>query len=118
MLEKLADIEAHYDELGKQLEEIGDDYQRAADLAKERTQIETIVEKAREYRNVLKQIEEARSLESEDDFELRELAQADLASLQPRSRSARKRAQSPAGPQGPPRRPQRDRGNPRRHRRR
>jgi len=85
MLDKLAEIEAHYDELGKQLEEVGDDYQRAADLAKERTQIETIVEKAREYRTTLKQIDEARSLEAEDDAELRELALADLAALLPKS---------------------------------
>ncbi|MBN1371142.1 MAG: peptide chain release factor 1 [Anaerolineaceae bacterium] len=101
MLEKLADIEAHYEELGKQLEEIGDDYQRAADLAKERTQLETIVEKAREYRTVLKQIEEARSLEAEDDTELRELAQADLASLLPRSEVLEKELKALLVPKDP-----------------
>lgn len=101
MLEKLADIEAHYEELEKQLEEIGDDYQRAADLSKERTQLETIVEKAREYRTVLKQIEEARSLEAEDDSELRELAQADLASLLPRSEALEKELKTLLVPKDP-----------------
>ncbi len=101
MLEKLADIEAHYEDLGKQLEEIGDDYQRAAEIAKERTQIETIVEKAREYRTVLKQIEEARSLEVEDDAELRELAQADLASLLPRSEALEKELKALLVPKDP-----------------
>ena len=42
--------------------EVGNDYQKAADLNKERSDIEAIVEKAREYREALKRLEEARAL--------------------------------------------------------
>jgi peptide chain release factor 1 len=85
MLEKIASIEERYEELGRLLEETASDYQRAAEYAKERSDIEPIVVKAREYRAILNQIEEARSLEETDDAELRELARADLETMVPRS---------------------------------
>lgn len=84
MLDKLASIENRYDELGKLLEEVASDYQRAAELAKERSEIEPIVVNTRDYRQVMQQIEEARSLQETDDPELRELAHADLEILEPR----------------------------------
>jgi peptide chain release factor 1 len=84
MLEKIVSIEERYEELGRLLEESAGDYQRAAEYAKERSDIEPIVTMAREYRTVLKQIDEARSLEETDDTELRELARADLDTLVPR----------------------------------
>lgn len=84
MLEKIATIENRYDELGKLLEEAGADYQRATEYAKERAEIEPIVMKAREYRTVIGQYEEARSLQETDDPDLRELVQADLETLHPR----------------------------------
>ena len=62
MLDKLAGIEERYEELTRQLMEVGNDYQKAAELNKERTDIEAIVEKAREYREALKRLEEARAL--------------------------------------------------------
>ena len=43
MLEKLAGIEKHYEELGKELMEVGDDYKRAAEIGKERSDLEPIV---------------------------------------------------------------------------
>jgi peptide chain release factor 1 len=84
MLDKIASIEHRYHELGSLLEESAGDYQRAADLAKERAELEPIIAKADEYRTVLNQAEEARSLQETDDLELRELALADLESLEPR----------------------------------
>jgi peptide chain release factor 1 len=84
MLEKISLIEHRYDELGKLLEETASNYQRAAEYAKERSDLEAIVTKAGEYRTVLNQIEEARSLQETDDTELRELARADLETLTPR----------------------------------
>ncbi len=83
MLEKLEQIEDHYKELGKQLEEVGGNYQLAAELAKERSDLEPIVSRARKYRTILQQIDEARSLTETEDSELRELANADLQSLEP-----------------------------------
>ena len=84
MLDKITSIENHYNDLGKQLEEAGDDYQHAADLARERSEVEPIVQKAVEYRKVSQQIAEARSLIETEDEDLRELAQADLENLLPR----------------------------------
>lgn len=83
MLEKLATIEARYEELSHLLEESSDDYQRVAELAKERAEIEPIFEKSREYRTLLKQIEEAHSLLAGDDVEMHELAAAELQEMEP-----------------------------------
>ena len=42
--------------------EVGNDYQRAAEINKERVDLEPIVEKAREYRQAMKSLEEARAI--------------------------------------------------------
>jgi len=84
MLEKLAGIEKHYEELGQELMEVGNDYKRAAEIGKERSDLEPIVEKARQYRNLLESIEEARAMvENESDAEMRELAEMELSELEP-----------------------------------
>jgi peptide chain release factor 1 len=86
MLDKLAGIEERYQELSQLLNEVGDDYQRAAELNKERIDLEPIYSKAQEYRQALLRAEEARALlDSEDaeDEELHALAQAELAELEP-----------------------------------
>ena len=49
MLEKLAGIEARYEQINQLLMEIGDDYQRAAELGIERAELEPIVTKSRQY---------------------------------------------------------------------
>lgn len=85
MLEKLAGIEEHYEELTRQLMEVGNDYQKAGEINKERADIETIVEKAREYRDALKRLDEARLLvENESEAEMRELAEMEVAELEPK----------------------------------
>lgn len=84
MLDKISSIEKRYEELGKLLEESLGDYQRAAELAKERSDLEPIINKASEYRVVEQQITEARMLQETDDPELRDLALADLVTLQPK----------------------------------
>src|SRR6266540_4455801 len=85
MLEKLKGIEERYEQLGKEFLEVGNDYQRAAEINKERVDLEAIVEKAREYRQAMKSLEEARAiLESEKDAELVALAEADITELSPK----------------------------------
>ena len=85
MLEKIAGIEEHYEQLGHDLEEVGSDYQRAAEINKERVDLEPIITKAGEYRQSLKRIEEARELlDSESDEELLALAQAEIEDLEPK----------------------------------
>ena len=85
MLDKLAGIEERYAELNRLLMEAGDDYQRAAELNKERIDLEPLVSKAQEYRQALGHLAEAQAmLDTEEDPELRMLAEAELADLEPR----------------------------------
>ncbi len=85
MLDKLAGIEKRFAEIDQALTEVGDDYKRAAELAKERAELEPLVQKAKEYRRVLRQLEEARQMVEEgDDPELKELAKAEVDDLEPR----------------------------------
>ena len=60
MLEKLNAITRHYEQLGEELLNVGADYQRAAQINKERTDLETIVARSREYARALQSLEEAR----------------------------------------------------------
>lgn len=83
MLDKIAGIEDRYEELNALLMEVGDDYQRATELSIERAELEPLVMKARQYRQAIKQIEEARILDSGDDDELRQLAIAEIEELEP-----------------------------------
>ncbi len=83
MLEKLTGIEERYEEITQQLMEIGNDYQRAAELNKERSDLESLVEKAREYRNILKRLEQAKTLlETETDKDLLELAELEISEME------------------------------------
>ena len=43
MLDKLKGIEDRYEQLGRELLEVGNDYQRAAEINKERVDLEEIV---------------------------------------------------------------------------
>lgn len=85
MLDKLKGIEERYEQLGKELLEVGNNYQRAADINRERVELEPVVEKAREYRQVVKSLGEAKSImESEKDPDLVALADADIVELSPK----------------------------------
>lgn len=83
LIEKIAFIEKRYNELNQLLEESGEDYQRAVELAKERSEIEDIYNKASQYRSTLARLEEARALLDSEDDDLRELATLDYDELQP-----------------------------------
>jgi peptide chain release factor 1 len=85
MLDKLAGIEQHFEELNQELMEVGSDYERAAELGKERSDLESLVEKIRAYRQVLQQLDEARALQAvEEDQELRLLAESEVTELEPK----------------------------------
>jgi peptide chain release factor 1 len=83
MLDKLAGIEKHYEEITQQLADTAIDYQRVAELSKERSDLETLVEKSRRYRQALKQIKEAEAVLAAGDTELGELAQMEVEELRP-----------------------------------
>ena len=101
MLEKIVGIEERYDEINQLLLEVGDDYQRAAELSKERADIEPLVQKAAEYRQVLKQLEEARQLLESEDVELHELAEFEINELEPRKESLEAKIKSMLLPKDP-----------------
>jgi peptide chain release factor 1 len=85
MLDKLQGIEERYEQLGRDLLEAGNNYQRAAEINKERVDLEPIVEKTREYRQALKNLAEARAiLESDSDTDLRKLAESEISELGPK----------------------------------
>jgi peptide chain release factor 1 len=83
MLENLLSIEQRYEEIHRLLMEAGNDYQRVAELNKERLDLEPIVAKSLEYRQALTQLDEARAmLNSESDSGMRQLAEAEIADLE------------------------------------
>ena len=91
MLDKLAGIEKRYDELHRLLLEVGDDYQRAAELNKERLDLEPMVEKSKEYRRDMTRLEEARAIAgSEEDAEMRTLAESEISDLEPQAAALEK----------------------------
>jgi len=84
MLDKLSGIEERFQQIDRELLEVGGNYQRAAELNKERVDLEPVVGKARKYRQAMKSYEEARALlDSEQEAELKSLAEMELAELGP-----------------------------------
>ena len=83
LLESLIAVETRFKELNKSIEENIDDYQKVAELSKEKSDLEEIVEKSNFYRQTLNSIEEAESLLESDDEDMRNLAQEDLEKLNP-----------------------------------
>lgn len=83
MIEKLVGIESRYQEINQMLIEVGDDYQRATELSIERAELEPLVKKAGEYRQLLERRNEAEALLGGEDDELNQLAQAELAEVEP-----------------------------------
>lgn len=85
MLDKLQAIEERYDQLGNELLDPTLNYQRAAEVNKERVDLEPLILKAREYRQAMKSLDEARVIiETESDAELVSLAKADVEDLTPK----------------------------------
>jgi peptide chain release factor 1 len=101
MLENIAGIEERYQELEKELESVATDYQRAAELAKERSDLEPIVSRAKDYRQTLKRIDEAEHLLASDDEELRMLAEMDLEDLRPKAETLEKELKGLLVPKDP-----------------
>jgi peptide chain release factor 1 len=82
MLDKIKGIEERYEEINRELLDVGDDYVRATELSKERADLEPIIQKAEEYRKLLASIEETRNLIDSPDEDIVELAQQELAELE------------------------------------
>jgi peptide chain release factor 1 len=86
MFERLEQTEARYEDLGKQLAdpEIISDQQKYQKIAKQHRDLEAIVEKFREYRQVTTGIDDARLMANESDADIRAMAEEELAQLEER----------------------------------
>ncbi len=85
MLEKLAEVESRYLELEQLMsdQEVAVDYQKVAELAKERASLQEIVDAYRQYQRQVTELEEAQELLSAaDDAEMRELALEEVTELE------------------------------------
>ncbi len=102
MLDKLQAVEDRYEQLGNELLEVGNDYKRAAEISKERSALEALFEKSKEYRQAMKSLDEARSLlNTESDPELTALAKADIEDLTPKIEILEKEIKSLLVPKDP-----------------
>jgi peptide chain release factor 1 len=94
MLDKLASIEARYEELERLLGDPAtiNDYEKMAEYSKERSGLTEIVEAYREYKRQLAQLDGAREmLNAESDPELRAMALEEVNSLEASTEQLRER---------------------------
>jgi peptide chain release factor 1 len=84
MLDKLQGISARFAALERELAVAATQPARITELARERAGLEPVVSVFREYQTVQEQLEQARGLQSNDDPELRLLAEAEVEELTPR----------------------------------
>jgi peptide chain release factor 1 len=85
MFDKLAGIEARYEELERLMSDPANlsDYSKVAEYAQERSGLEEIVETFRQYKSQTQQLEDARlMLDDEQDPELKAMAREEVDSLQ------------------------------------
>ncbi len=85
MLEKLAEVESRYDEIESLMGDpaIAVDFERVADLAKERSSLQGIVDAYRQYQKQRHDLDGARELlHSAEDPEMRDMAQEEVAELE------------------------------------
>lgn len=86
MFERLDQMEARYEELGQQLADpaLVSDQKKFTEVAKAHRELEPVVEKFREYRQVKQGIADAKAMLTEDDADIKEMAEAELLALEPR----------------------------------
>jgi peptide chain release factor 1 len=101
MLEKLAGIEARYDELQRLMAEHAGDYARVAEFARERSEIEPVVLKYRAFRQAQDSLAQAQSMLSEPDAELKAMAESEVTALEPKVAELEKELKSMLVPKDP-----------------
>lgn len=82
LIDKLSGIEERYQELNKQLLEVGEDYQLAAELGKEKSDLEPLIEAIQAYKEDLDQLEDAQTLLDSSDDQMKELAETEIKRLE------------------------------------
>jgi peptide chain release factor 1 len=86
MFDRLDQLEARYEELGLQLSDpkIVNDQENYRKVAKQHRDMEPTVEKFRDYRKLRNAVADAKAMLTESDADMREMAQAELAELEPK----------------------------------
>ena len=101
MLEKIAQIQDRYNELTRLIEVNVEDYQKVAELAKERAELEPIVQTANQYRDLIAQLEQAQELEASGEAEFISLARTEIESLTPQIEAIEKQLKTLLVPKDP-----------------
>lgn len=83
LLDSLDALEARYQELVRLIQENIEDYQQVAELSKEKSDLEHVVQKSHEYRQTINSIEAAQEMVETSDSELSNLAREELEILTP-----------------------------------
>jgi peptide chain release factor 1 len=84
MFDKLAGLEARYEELHGLMVQHPEDYSRLAEFARERSELEPAVFKYREYKKAQDGLAQVKAMLAESDPELKALAESEAAALAPR----------------------------------
>lgn len=86
MFDRLDQLEARYEDLGRQLSDpaLVQDQKKFAATAKAHRDLEPTVEKFREYREVKQGVADAKAMLAESDADIRAMAQEELLALEPR----------------------------------
>ena len=86
MFERLEQIEARYESLGEQMAdpELISDQQKYQKIAKQHRDLEAVVDKYREYKQVTRGIADAKAMMQESDPDLRAMAEEELIQLEER----------------------------------
>jgi peptide chain release factor 1 len=101
MIEKLTGIEARYEELHRLMAEHAGEYTRLAEYAREKSEIEPVVLKFRQYKQSQDSYAQAMSMLAEPDAELKALAESEVAELEPRIAALEKELKSMLIPRDP-----------------
>ena len=86
MFDRLAQMEARYDSLSRDMSDpsLVNDQKKYQAIAKEHRDMEPVVEKYREYRKIADGIAEAKAMLAEPDADIKAMAQEELNTLEPR----------------------------------
>lgn len=86
MFDRLDQLEAKYEELGRQLSDhqIVTDQENYRKVSKAHRDLEPTVEKFREYRSLKNGVADAKAMQNDADPDIREMAEAELAALEPK----------------------------------
>src|SRR6202044_1822443 len=86
MFDRLDQLEARYNDLAHQMSDptLVQDQKKYQSVAKQYSDMQPTVEKFRDYRSIKQGIADAKTMLAESDPEIREMAQAELDTLEPR----------------------------------